>query len=595
MKQSTSHAEQQNLNSNELSVNFLNACLIYQQALSKMMLLKKSEKQEVNLDPLNAFGAILHFMEEFYSSPKNAIDKNFELAENYLKLYSNIMQRSVDETVPQAFDVKGRDNRFKDEEWEKNPALNFIKQSYLINSNWLQSLVNSAPHLASKEHHKIEFITKLLTDALCPTNFASINPTVCKETLATSGQNLLKGAENFLRDLNEQGSLKITTTNNSAFQIGKNLAVTPGKVVFENELMQLIQYSSQTNKNNETPLLIIPAWINKFYILDLQAQNSFVNWLIAQGHTVFMISWVNPTAAHSNVGFEEYLKSGTLAAIEQVQKLTKQSQINAMGYCLGGTLLACTLSYLKTKVAKDYPIKSATFLTSLVDFKDAGDICVFIDEEQISALEKRMSETGFLKGEDLTQTFNMIRSNDMIWFFYVNNYLLGKEPFPFDILFWNSDSTRLPALMHSFYLRKMYMQNQLIVPNAIELLGTKIDLRKIDIPTYILSTQEDHIAPWKITYAATQIYSGDIKFVLSGSGHVAGVANHPAQNKYNYWTNSKVPAKADDWFKNALENNGSWWVDWNKWNEKFAGQKIAARKITKFIEEAPGSYVKVRI
>jgi polyhydroxyalkanoate synthase len=377
--------------------------------------------------------------------------------------------------------------------------------------------------------------------------------------------------------------------------VGQNLAMTQGKVILQNDLMQLIQYQALTDKVHATPILIIPAWINKYYILDLQKTNSFVRWLVEKGYTVFMVSWVNPDISHNKKQFEDYMKEGALAAIAKVTEVTKEQQINLIGYCLGGTLLAATAAYLKAKQPKSSPIKTATFLTSLIDFCDVGDIGVFIDEVQISMLEKRMSEKGYLDGYEMAHTFSMIRANDMIWSFYINNYLLGKDPFPFDILYWNADSTRLPAKMHSFYLRNMYKDNLLVKPNKMKINGTGIDLGIIDLPVYILSTQDDHIAPWKSTYKATQIYKGKTRFVLSGSGHVAGVINHPDRNKYFYLINDEIPSSPEAWLNKAKEKQGSWWNDWDKWASSQSGQKVAARKISLALEDAPGSYVKKRL
>jgi polyhydroxyalkanoate synthase len=385
-------------------------------------------------------------------------------------------------------------------------------------------------------------------------------------------------------------------TDQEAFEIGKNIAVTPGKVVFQNDLMQLLQYAPTTDKVAKTPLLIIPPWINKFYILDMREKNSFIRWAVSQGHTVFVVSWVNPDEKLRSKSFEDYMFDGPLAALDAVEKATGEKKANVIGYCLGGTLLASTLAYMKAK--KIDKVASATFFTTMIDYSEAGELGVFIDETQLTHLEKKMDERGFLEGAEMANTFNMLRANDLIWSFVVNNYLLGKEPFPFDLLYWNSDSTRMPAAMHSFYLRQMYQENKLVEPGGVTLGGVPIDLTTIDLPVYIVSTREDHIAPWKSTYAATQLYKGPTRFVLAGSGHIAGIVNPPEANKYGYWTNSRKAKTPETWLKSATQHEGSWWTDWQEWVTKFKGGEAKARQPgdgkLKPIEDAPGSYVKVR-
>lgn len=549
----------------------------------------------MKLDPLNVGDVFIKAMHKIWSDPQQAIENNLELAKNYTRLWNNIAQKMLGHEVDSLYKGEAKDRRFKDESWEKNPGFNFIKQSYFLNASWIKDIAKQVEGLDQKDSKKLDFYTRVLIDAMAPTNFFLSNPEVIKETVKTRGTNILKGAQNFLDDLERsKGKFQISTTNLKAFEIGRNLAITPGKVIFQNELIQLIQYNPSTPTVYETPVLVIPAWINKYYILDLQPENSYVRWLVAQGFSVFMVSWVNPDEKQSHKTFEDYMSEGALAAISQVSKATGQKQIHCMGYCLGGTLLAATIAYIKSK-KEACPVKTATFLTSLVDFKEAGDIGVFIDEDQIEFLEKRMSEKGYLDGNEMAATFSMIRSNDMIWSFYINNYMLGKNPFPFDILYWNADSTRLPAKMHSYYLRNMYLKNLLAQPNGLSLCNTPIDLHKVDVPVYMLSTREDHIAPWMSTYRATQLYSGPIRFTLTASGHVAGVVNHPDKNKYNYWTNEKIAPTPEGWFKHATSHEGSWWVDWKHWAQSKSGKKIAARKVTKGLEDAPGSFVKVHL
>jgi polyhydroxyalkanoate synthase len=418
-----------------------------------------------------------------------------------------------------------------------------------------------------------------------------------RATLESGGENLVKGLQNLLGDLERgDGRLAIRMTDDKAFKIGTNIAVTPGKVVFQNDLMQLIQYTPTTESVARRPLLVIPPWINKFYILDLREKNSFIRWAVSQGHTVFVISWVNPDEELAGKSFEDYMREGTLAALDAIARQTGEPDCNVVGYCLGGTLLSCTLAHLSA-TGRAARVASATYLTTMIDFTEAGELGVFIDEEQLAALEERMNEKGFLEGADMATTFNMLRANDLIWSFVVNNYLLGKDPFPFDLLYWNSDSTRMPAAMHSFYLRSMYQENRLAT-GEIELLGTRIDLTRIRTPSFLLSTREDHIAPWKSTFAATHLYRGPVRFVLAASGHIAGVVNPPAANKYSFWTNEKNARSPEAWLEGARQHDGSWWPEWQRWVGDFANGQVAARDPAtgklKPIEDAPGSYVATR-
>ncbi|EME68450.1 Poly(3-hydroxyalkanoate) synthetase [Paramagnetospirillum caucaseum] len=548
-------------------------------------------------DPLNIGNAFMEMTAKLMSDPAKLVEANLNLWQDYMSLWQNTARRMLgEETQPVATPDSG-DRRFKDEMWQENEIFDFIKQSYLLSARWMQGVVKNVEGLDDHTAKKVDFYTRQFVDAMAPSNFVLTNPEVLRATVETRGENLLKGLNNLLDDLERgKGNLAIKMTDYDAFKVGDNIAVTPGKVVFQTDLMQLVQYDPSTPQVFEKPLLILPPWINKFYILDLRPKNSLIKWAVDQGHTVFVVSWVNPDEKLAHKGFGDYMLEGPLAAIDAIEKATGSRQVNAAGYCLGGTLLACTLAYLAAK--GEDRIASATFFTTMTDFKDPGELGVFIDEEQLSALETRMNQAGFLDGRDMATTFNMMRANDLIWSFVVNNYLLGKDPFPFDLLYWNSDSTRMPAAMHSFYLRKMYQENRLVEPGGIELNGVKIDLSNIKTPIYMLSTREDHIAPWQSTYALTQHVAGPIKFVLSASGHIAGVVNPPAANKYCYWTNTKKPKNPEVWLAGATQVEGSWWTDWQKWAEKFAGKQVPARvpgsgKL-KAIEAAPGSYVRVR-
>jgi len=489
-----------------------------------------------------------------------------------------------------------RDHRFKDPAWADNPIFEFIKQTYLIYADSILSTVRGVKGLDDDTARTVDFYTRQFVDAIAPSNFIATNPAILRATLETGGENLLRGLSNMLDDLRRgKGRLAITMTDLNAFRIGENIANTPGKVVARNELMELIQYEPATSEVRKRPLLIVPPWINKFYILDLGAEKSFIKWAMNQGHTVFVISWVNPDERLAHKTFENYMREGPLSALDMIEQATGEREVNTVGYCLGGTLLASTLAYLAAK--SDDRIKSATYFGTLVDFAEVGDLAVFIDEHQLSSLERRMEKRGYLEAHDMAMSFNMLRANDLIWSFVVNNYLLGKEPMPSDLLYWNADSTRMPAAMHTFYLRKMYQENRLVVSGGITLAGVPIDLRSIETPTFILGTIEDHIAPWPSTYAATQMYSGPVKFVLAASGHIAGVVSPPG-SKYGHWENDSLPNDAQSWFEGAIARESSWWPAWDRWVSAFAGASVPSRSPgsgpLKPIDDAPGSYVRVK-
>lgn len=556
------------------------------------------------LDPLNVGSAFAELFTRLMGDPLGLMERQFSLIQDYMCLWQQTAQRLLGNEAEPVVKADSRDRRFKDEAWEQNAVFDFLKQSYLLSARWIQDSVKEVDGIEPQNARKIDFYTRQFIDAMSPSNFLLTNPEVLKATINSNGENLVKGLENMLEDIERgKGNLRINMADSSAFAVGKNLAMTKGKVIYRNELIELIQYEPTTKEVNKTPVLVIPAWINKFYILDLQPENSCVKWMVEQGHTVFAISWVNPDTKLSQKNFDDYMLEGPLAALEAIEKATGEKEVSIAAYCLGGTLMSITLAWLHAKKQQSR-VKSITYLTTMIDFSEAGELSVFIDEEQIKLLENKMSQNGYLEGSEMAMTFNMLRANDLIWSFVVNNYLLGKDPFPFDLLYWNSDSTRMPATMHSFYLRNMYQRNQLIKPNALTIAGVPIDLRTITTPTYMLSTRDDHIAPWKSTYAATQIFKGDIRFVLAASGHIAGVINPPAKQKYCYWikelgTNDKLPANPDKWLETAKENAGSWWPDWNNWQAKFAGEKVPARIIgegkLKPLEDAPGSYVKVMV
>lgn len=553
-----------------------------------------TELSKINFDPLNVRTAYFEFLDRITQNPDKFFEIQAEYAQDWMNLWQDSMRRFMGESVAPIIEPDSSDRRFKAPEWQESAVFNFIKQSYLLASKQLESVVYKVDGLSDNQREKLAFQTKLFTNALSPTNFLMTNPEVLNETMRTGGENLVKGFENLIRDLERgQGELNIRTTNHEAFELGRNIAVTPGQIVFENDLMQLIQYAPQTDEVFETPLLIIPPWINKYYILDLRSGNSLIEWAVRQGHTVFTISWVNPDAAHANKDFEDYVHEGIIAALDAIENITGRNKVNAIGYCLGGTLLATSLSYMTAK-KQDKRIASATFLTTLLDFSDCGDMRLFLDDTQLDTLEREMKAKGFLHGKEIQRTFSLMRANDLIWSFVVNNYLMGREPFPFDLLYWNDDSTNMPAAMHTFYLRNMYRDNNLVEAGGISIDGVKIDLSKIKTPAYFLSTREDHIAPWKATYQGTQLLGGDCTFTLAASGHIAGVVNPPEKKKYCYWTNGNTPDEAEDWLSPATQNDGSWWPHWQSWVKSYGGKMVPARQPKNGIEAAPGRYVKVR-
>ncbi|MCX8500533.1 MAG: class I poly(R)-hydroxyalkanoic acid synthase [Alphaproteobacteria bacterium] len=560
-------------------------------------------------DPLNIGKAFMEMTGHILSNPAKVVEAQFALWQDYMQLWENTTKKLMGEEVGEIAAPTKEDKRFRDAAWNENLIFDYIKQSYLLTARWLKANVQSVEGFDDKTARKVEFYTRQFVDAMAPSNFVMTNPEVLRATIESGGENLLKGLKNLLDDLEKgKGQLAISMTDDTAFGLGKNLAVTPGKVVFQNRLIQLIQYDPSTEKVHRTPIMIIPPWINKYYILDLQAKNSMVKWMVDQGYSVFMISWINPDQSLAETEFEDYMFEGTLAAMTAVAEATGEAEIQIMGYCLGGTLLACTLAWLeavaKTKAKPSKPVGklpkvvAVTFLTTMIDFAESGELSVFIDEEQLTALEERMNRDGFLEGSDMAKTFNLLRANDLIWSFVVNNYLLGKDPFPFDLLYWNSDSTRMPARMHSFYLRKMYQSNLLRTPGGISLGGVPIDLGLIKTPALFVSTKEDHIAPWKSTYIGTQLLGSKPEFILASSGHIAGVVNPPAAHKYMHWVNNNLPPDCDAWLNSAKQAEGSWWPEWDRFSTERGGQMVPARTPgagkLKAIEDAPGSFVKVK-
>jgi polyhydroxyalkanoate synthase len=549
-------------------------------------------------DPLNLGPTILELSARVLADPAPVLRAQLALWQDHLRLWRNTGQRLLGQPVEPMIEPEQSDRRFRDPAWDDHAVFDFIKQSYLLTSRWLLTTVNRLEGFDDQTRRKIDFYTRQFVDAMAPSNFVATNPEVLRATLESSGTNLLHGLNHLLEDLARgEGRLAIRMTDLEAFEVGGNLALSPGKVIYQNELMQLLQYAPSTEQVYQRPLLIIPPWINKYYILDLRPKNSFIKYAVDHGFTVFVISWVNPDERHAEKTFEDYMVEGPLEALNAIEQATGERESTVIGYCLGGTLLACTLAYLAAK--RERRIAAAGFFAALTDFKNPGELGVFIDEEQLAAMDQMMARRGFLEGREMATTFNMLRANDLIWSFVVNNYLLGKEPFPFDLLYWNSDSTRMPYAMHSFYLHRFYQENRLAEPGGITLCDVPIDLRRIRLPVYMLSTREDHIAPWATTYAATQWYRGKTRFVLAGSGHIAGVVNPPTQQKYGYWTNDRLPPDPKDWLEGATAHPGSWWPDWAAWNAEMSGPQVPARQpgggaLMPPIEDAPGAYARIR-
>ena len=535
--------------------------------------------------------------EYWLSDPQRTVELQTSLGKAYLDLWASAVRRLAgEEAAPVVVPASG-DKRFSDPEWSQNQFFDFLKQAYLLTAQWADKLVADAADLNPHTKQKAEFYVRQIINALAPTNFVLTNPELLRETLTSNADNLVRGMHMLAEDIQRGGGhLKIRQSDSSMFEVGRNLAVTPGKVIYQNELMQLIQYAPSTETVLKCPLLIVPPWINKYYVLDLTPEKSFIKWCVDQGLTVFCISWVNPDERLAQKTFDDYVRQGPLAALDAIKEAVGEDEVHAIGYCVGGTLLAITLAAMAAR--GDDRIASATLFASQVDFTYAGDLKVFVDEEQVSALEKRMAERGYLDSRSMATVFNLLRSNDLLWPYVINNYLKGKAPFPFDLLYWNSDATRMPAANHSFYLRNCYLDNKL-VKGRVTIGNTPIDLKAITIPIYNLATREDHIAPAKSVMFGSKFFGGDVRFVVAGSGHIAGVINPPDKNKYQYWTGTKPRnADIDGWLAKAKERPGSWWPDWLSWITKQSPTKIPARVpgdgTLKPIEDAPGSYVRVR-
>jgi polyhydroxyalkanoate synthase len=543
-------------------------------------------------DAVNTFGKVAEY---YYASPQRAFAAQAALANQFMALLSSTMHRLSGDAPPEPA-PEPVDKRFADPEWSANPYFDFIRRAHAVTSRWAETMVHEAQGVEPHVRAKAEFYVKQLSSALSPSNFVATNPELLRATLAENGENLVRGMHMMAEDIAAgQGDLRIRQTDASKFELGRDLATTPGKVVLRNDLIELIQYAPTTPSVHKRPLLIVPPWINKFYILDLNPEKSFVRWAVAQGLTVFIVSWVNPDERHAKKDFDAYMREGIFAALDAVEAATGERDVATIGYCVGGTLLAGTLAYMAA--TGDKRVSSATFFTTQVDFTDPGDLKIFVDEEQLRSLEARMKEKGFLDGSKMANAFNMLRPNDLIWTYFVNNYLKGREPMPFDLLVWNSDSTRMPAANHSFYLRNCYLENNL-TKGRMMLGGRKVDLKDIKIPIYDLAAREDHIAPARSVFAGARFFGGPVRYVMSGSGHIAGVVNPPAKVKYQYWSGPPVGADFDQWLKAAKETPGSWWPDWYAWLKAQSPEMVDARipgaGALKAIEDAPGTYVRAR-
>lgn len=589
-------AEQRDL-LEKLSSNLARAALTAQGAIAEAALRQAERPAGLQPDPFHVAPALTDVMGRLVAQPDRLMRAQADLFQRYLELWQRAARRAGGEAVEPVVAPEKGDKRFNDPDWVENPVFDVIKQSYLLTSNWLNGLVSEVQGVEPLTKRRVEFFMKMLTDAFSPSNFLASNPAALREAMQSRGESLVKGMQNFAEDLARGGGqLAISQTDYQMFKIGENVATAPGKVIFQNDILQLLQFDPTTEQVHEIPLLIFPPWINKFYILDLRPENSMIRWLTAQGFTVFVVSWVNPDPELAGKTFEDYMREGIYAATDVVMDQAGVDRVNTVGYCIGGTLLSSTLAHMAAR--KDERISSATFFAAQQDFAEAGDLLIFTNEEWLKDLEQRMDAAGgVLSGQAMAETFNALRANDLIWSFFVNNYLMGKEPKPFDLLFWNSDQTRMPKALHLFYLRKFYGENAL-AKGELTLDNVKLDLKNVKTPVYVQSSKEDHIAPARSVYRGAKLFGGPVTFTMAGSGHIAGVINAPAANKYQHWTNSDLPASLEEWAAGAKEAPGSWWPHWAEWLRAKSGGLVPARDPAKGkhapIEDAPGSYVKVK-
>jgi polyhydroxyalkanoate synthase len=573
---------------------FEHAAHIARQIAERPELAKKEAETQVT--PIDQVTKTLNAVAQAYlAQPQKLMEAQAQLWNSYSQLWQNAWSKALGTPTEPLASPARNDKRFKDKDWQENTVFDFLKQFYLISANWAQDFVRNAEGLDDHTRQKAKFYVEQILNALSPSNFPVSNPEILRATLASNGANLIEGLKHLEQDMaSPDGRLRIKQSDTTAFEIGKNIATTPGKVVFRNDTFELIQYSPSVQRTYEIPLLIVPPWINKFYILDLNPKKSFVRWATEQGLTVFMVSWVNADEKQGRKSFSDYMREGFLEAVQAVQDATGAEKINAIGYCIGGTMVAAALGYMAAK--NDNRVNAATFFTTQIDFEKAGDLRVYVDDEQVKWIEQRMEEKGYLAGSRMADAFNLLRSNDLIWSNVINNYMLGKEPTPFDLLYWNADSTRMPAGVHSFYLRECYLANKLAQGKMV-LENVRIDLKKVKVPVYNLAARDDHIAPLPSVFNVGQFLGGETKLVVSGSGHIAGVVNPPEARKYKYWTNEAAAETLENWLRTATEHEGSWWPDWADWITTRSGAKVSAPvpgdgKL-EVLEDAPGSYVRV--
>jgi polyhydroxyalkanoate synthase len=590
-------SDEQRAGLEKLSINLARAAVAAQGVIAEAALRQADRPSALSTDPFHVGPALGEVMGRLAGQPDQLLRAQASLFGRYMELWrSTAMRAAGDAQAPVATPAKG-DKRFADPEWSENPVFDAIKQSYLITSDWLNTLISGVDGVDPLAKRRVEFFTKMLTDAFSPSNFLLTNPAALREAMTSHGESIARGMENFAADIERGGGqLAISQTDFDQFKVGENVATAPGKVVFQNDIIQLLQFAPSTDTVCETPLLIFPPWINKFYIMDLRPENSMIRWLTGQGLTVFVTSWVNPDVELASKTFEDYLNEGIYAAIDAVQRQTGAKTVNTVGYCIGGTLLSCALAHMAAR--GDKRVSSATFFAAQQDFSEAGDLLIFANDGWLEELEARMDAGGgVLAGQTMADTFNALRANDLIWSFFVSNYLMGKEPKPFDLLFWNSDQTRMPKTLHLFYLRNFYRDNAL-AQGVLELAGERLDLSKVKTPIYVQSSKEDHIAPARSVYKGARLFGGPVQFTMAGSGHIAGVINPPAANKYQHWTNDTLPATLDAWVAGAAEHPGSWWPHWAAWLKSKSGKPVPARDPSSGplhpIEDAPGSFVKVR-
>lgn len=580
-----------------LSANLARAAVTAQGAIAEAALRQADRPAALTPDPFHVAPALNEVMTRLAAQPDRLMRAQADLFGQYMELWQTAARRAAGEDVAPVVAPAAGDKRFNDPDWASNPMFDLMKQSYLLSSNWLNGLIAEVDGVDPATKRRVEFFTKMLTDAFSPSNFLISNPAALREVVQTQGQSLVRGMENFAADLERGGGqLAISQTDLAKFKVGENVATAPGKVVYQNDILQLLQFAPTTDTVCEIPLLIFPPWINKFYIMDLRPENSMIRWLTGQGFTVFVASWVNPDQTLATKTFEDYMFEGIYDAAQQVMTQCGVDRVNTVGYCIGGTLLSVALAHMAAR--GDKRINSATFFAAQQDFAEAGDLLLFTNEEWLQSIEQQMDQAGgFLPSQSMADTFNALRGNDLIWSFFVSNYLMGKEPRPFDLLFWNADQTRMPKALHLFYLRSFYKDNALTT-GKLSLGGERLDLSKVKIPIYVQSSKDDHIAPYRSVYRGARAFGGPVTFTMAGSGHIAGVINHPEAKKYQHWTNSELPADVSEWIAGAQEHPGSWWPHWAAWLKARSGDQVPARDPAKGklkpLEDAPGSFVLVK-